>query len=438
MRKTRNKNRATPKRIGRMWWYGFGGKGSLNGFQPGIGQLKGVAADAGLANKTLLLAGLGAVGGKCLTELARMGVGTVFAVDPDIYDKESWLTQPVRRKEDLNREKAVVQGAAAAAANPEIRVITTRGFLQDLPLRILRRADLLVVAGDNLEMLVLAGKLAAALSKPLLEAAVHGESFSVFVRHWNLSDASAACPACAMSEREWGLLRSRRGCDLGTSRRLGQEATRTLPFVCSAAASLLAGEIVKCLLDDDQPRLANEELAYCLKSHRLWRTSHERNNNCRCPHEKWNIVDVDLPPSRLTFSRIIGQFADVPNFQLRGELSWISFASCGRCENWVPVRRFGNVGDRVGRCSCGAGLVAVPLGSNSEIPADDLRACRDVPLDALGLMSGDALRISSERKELCVFLDDSFSRASSGQASFSIAARGREKERGDDGRQSYC
>ena len=35
------------------------------------------------------------VGGRCLAELKRAGVGHLYAVDPDTYGPDSWLTQPI-------------------------------------------------------------------------------------------------------------------------------------------------------------------------------------------------------------------------------------------------------------------------------------------------------------------------------------------------------
>ena len=235
-----------------------------------------------LATRTVVMFGLGAVGGIAFELLARLGVGDLIGVDPDRYREQSRATQPMSAS-DAGKPKALVQGERAHAANPQVRVRTTIGLAQELPLRLLRGADLFVAAGDNLDLLVWAGVQAAALGKPLVQGAVHGETWTAIVRGFDLYEPDAACPACILGQRDWTRLHSRAGCDPGAAPMPGLEPTRTLPTICGTAGYLVAGEVLKWLVGPDEQTLRGQELTFCVRTHRVWRTELPRRRNLPLP-----------------------------------------------------------------------------------------------------------------------------------------------------------
>ncbi|MFV1965912.1 MAG: ThiF family adenylyltransferase, partial [Pirellulaceae bacterium] len=210
------------------------------------GLLKGRAAGPFAADRLVVGGALGAVGGLVFEGLARAGVESILGVDPDVYGVDSWLTQPCGPS-DVTREKAVVQGELAHAANPAVNVVTVQGVVQDLPLWLLAKAELIVLAGDNLEILAWGAGMGAALGKFVLQGAVHGESGSAIVRGCDLTNPASACPACAFSQRDWSAQTSRHGCDPDDLRTQGQEPTRTMPVICATAACLTLTEVLKRL-----------------------------------------------------------------------------------------------------------------------------------------------------------------------------------------------
>ena len=208
--------------------------------------LKGLPPSAkAVATGTVLVLGLGAVGGVAFEALARSGVGTLLGVDPDRYGPESFLTQPSAWA-DRGRPKAWVQGRRAQAANPAVRVRTAIGYAQQVPLWILRSASVLLVAGDSAELPRWVARRAAALGRPMVQAAVHGETGLAIVRGYALRDPRAACPGCGAGEAD-RVRRDEAGCDPSTMRRAGQLATRTQPTICGLAGQLLANEALKWL-----------------------------------------------------------------------------------------------------------------------------------------------------------------------------------------------
>jgi hypothetical protein len=287
-----------------------------------------------------------------------------------------------------------------------VHVITAKGLAQHMPLWVFRQADLILIAIDNLEVLVWAGTRAASLSKPLVQGAVHGETWLTSVRNFDLTHANNACPGCGLSQREWATLRSRIGCDPNTLREQGIEPTRTLTCVCGTAAHLLVAEALKWLFPIEKPRLTGGELAYCLLSHKAWLSAYARNQDCPCPHTRWDLVDVAAPPDSVTFGSLMDQTRGAtPHVQ--GELPWVSFTVCPSCESSsIPVRRFGRPGETLGRCACGEPLVASPIGIRSVLPSEDFRLCRDLPLSQLGLRSGQAIGVLADDHWTYYFVGD--------------------------------
>ena len=396
-------------------WRRWGGPTDTTTVLPSLDTpLKGLPCDpALLRDRTAAVFGLGAVGGVVFSELANIGVGTLVGVDPDTYGEDSWLTQPCRVT-DAGQWKAWGRGEAAHAANPQATVMTAVGCAQDVPLSILRRADVLVVAGDNLELLVWAGVLAGRLGLPLIQGAVHGETATCFVRVFDRSKPDGPCPACLVGSAEWGRMKAREGCDLKTLSLLGNESTRTLPTVCRTTAELVATEALMWLAGTTKNALRDREMALSLYGHRVWCTDLPRSENCRCPHETWSLVDLDEPPADLTLKDLLQRVTgpddgdSPPHPQIRSELPWITAAKCGKCGQAKRIHRFARLGEPVSVCPCGAQLVADRLGMTGfVIPETDLKDCVASPLTDLGINEGSSIGISVGDDWTYFFVDGS-------------------------------
>jgi len=358
----------------------------------------------GLGERCVIGFGAGAVGGPLFSSLAKLGVGKIVWVDPDRNGPRSHETQAAA-PEDSGKLKALVQGKRAfASALPHVEVISIAGFAQDLPLSLLRQADLFVVAGDNHALRVWAGCIAQCFGKRLVDCAVHGNLWCLFLRVYELDRTDTACPGCGLSEKEWQSLPVRHGCDPETqrvsspTRAVGEQATRTLPQFSLTAADIAATECLKCLLGLDAEVLLSEELSYCLLTHKQLRSELHRTKTCRCPHEKWETVDFPKRPEETSLAGVASHLGvERAQIQVRGERPWISEALCDACQRRVAVRRFiRRYGEMVAKCRCGKPLLALPRFGHSVLPATDLEASWEEPLSELGLEpSGEALGFSS-------------------------------------------
>ncbi|MFV1965911.1 MAG: hypothetical protein ACC628_10840, partial [Pirellulaceae bacterium] len=151
---------------------------------------------------------------------------------------------------------------------------------------------------------------------------------------------------------------------------------------------------------------------YSLQTHRLLCTKLTRNPNCRCPHRRWELIDVPRTSSEVTLSMLaeqIGCRIDAPGtakLQVRGELPWVSWTPCAKCDSLVPVRRFARPGAAIGRCDCGEPLTASPVGSCSILPIADVRECADTPLADLGTSMGMAIALGVGEQWTYFFTSD--------------------------------
>ena len=370
--------------------------------------LKGLPGNSNsLAKCRALVLGLGAVGSVAFEHLVRSGVGHVDGVDPGRYGRESFLTQSSMSQ--AGQPKAVVQGMHASLVNPSVSVRTAVGQAQDLKMGDLRRADIILVAGDNLELPLWTGRQAVTLKKPMVEVAVHGETHLAIVRGYDLQNGENACPRCSIGKSEIHQQKSRFGCDPSTTISTSTEATRTLSTICATAGSMGANEVIKWLTGNEELALRGEELTFSMLSYFPLRTQLPRQQMCEAPHNPSELID--LPSSSLTTSmralaETIGCNPDNKLLHVRSEIPWISFTICASCERKQPVRRFARFGRKVGNCECGHFLTTVPQGMKSIVPSDDLRACWEMSLDEIGLKDGEAVAMLDNEQWVYFFTPD--------------------------------
>ena len=361
---------------------------ALTEFQ--LNSLSGKASALGQCRAIVL--GLGAVGGVAFEHLVRGGVGHVDGVDPDRYGRESFLTQSSMNH--AGQAKAMVLGAQASKVNPAVQVRTAVGQAQDLRLRDIRRADVILVAGDNLELPLWVGRTAMVLKKPMVQVAVHRETDLVIVRSYDLRNSKNTCPRCSIGAKEIQQQKSRFGCDPSTRVSTSTASTRTLSTVCAAAGSIGANEAIKFLTGNDEHALRGEEYTLSMLTYMSMRTTLPRRQNCDASHEETLLIDVSTPASATslrTLAEMIGCDHRETLLQVRSEMPWVSFTICASCERVQPVRKFARFGRKVGNCDCGHFLTTVPQGMKSIIPGDDLRECWELPLNEIGLEDGEAV-----------------------------------------------
>jgi len=83
----------------------------------------GLEGQRALHAARVAVAGCGGLGGHLVENLARLGVGTIVAVDPDRFDESNLNRQALCAIEWLGKPKVEAAAARAAAINPAVRLV---------------------------------------------------------------------------------------------------------------------------------------------------------------------------------------------------------------------------------------------------------------------------------------------------------------------------
>lgn len=195
------------------------------------------AGQVRLHRAAVLVAGCGGLGGHIVEELARLGVGRLVIVDPDVFDATNLNRQILASMETLGRAKVEVAAERIASINPATLVEIHRlrlGAANAEPL--LRKVDL---AADALDSVPARLELEAACAErgiPLVHGAIAGR----FVQ------ATTSLPGSATLRKLYG----EGGPAKGIETELGNPA-----FTPAAAASIQVAEIVS-IITTGRPALA--------------------------------------------------------------------------------------------------------------------------------------------------------------------------------------
>ena len=77
---------------------------------------------ASLADKRAVVVGCGGLGGYCIEELARLGVGHLRAIDGDAFEESNLNRQILATQATLGQDKAQTAAARVLAVNPLVAV----------------------------------------------------------------------------------------------------------------------------------------------------------------------------------------------------------------------------------------------------------------------------------------------------------------------------
>jgi len=128
-----------------------------------------------LLGSTVLLVGVGGLGGYVLELLVRFGVGRILVADGDVFEESNLNRQLVSSISNLGRNKAVCSAERAGAINPLVRVEALDFFLDDdNATHFAAEADVVVDALGGIAPRAAVHAAADAAGKPIISAAVAG------------------------------------------------------------------------------------------------------------------------------------------------------------------------------------------------------------------------------------------------------------------------
>lgn len=142
-------------------------------FQRNMGTA-GVAGQIQLLKSRVLVLGLGGLGGHVTEQLARMGVGEIIGVDPDVFDESNLNRQILSRRENLGVPKARVAKERVHQINP---ALTFRGYRMkhnEIPEALWAEADIVFDCLDNVPDRLHLADLCGDADKLLIHGAIAG------------------------------------------------------------------------------------------------------------------------------------------------------------------------------------------------------------------------------------------------------------------------
>lgn len=186
-----------------------------------------------LANSRVAVIGCGGLGGYILEELARLGVGQLVAIDPDVFEEHNLNRQLLATPAALGRHKVKVACERLLDINPAVTVVPAQqAFSRDNGSELLTATDVAVDALDSIPVRLELSEVCARLAIPLVHGAIAG---------W-YGQITSQFPGERTLERTY----ARTG--RGVEKELGNPS-----FTPAVVASLQAAEVCKILLGYGTP-----------------------------------------------------------------------------------------------------------------------------------------------------------------------------------------
>ncbi|MFK8032078.1 MAG: ThiF family adenylyltransferase [Gammaproteobacteria bacterium] len=152
-----------------------------------------------LADKTVLIVGLGGLGSPVATYLAASGVGTLILNDFDRVDLSNLPRQPLHGTKDINRLKTESAADSLKELNPDVTLELVNERLDRKQLeQLLADCDCVVDCTDNFGTRFAINEAAVATKTPLISAAAIRAEGQVAVFRNDLY--SSPCYRCLYSE----------------------------------------------------------------------------------------------------------------------------------------------------------------------------------------------------------------------------------------------
>jgi len=208
-----------------------------------------------LKNSSVIVFGLGGVGGYVVEALARTGIGVLGIVDYDIVDATNINRQIIALKSTVGKYKTDAFKDRIADINEEINVIAFKDKLTDANAEIysLGSYDYIVDAVDDVAAKIVLIEKAKALDIPVISSMGTGNKLDP--SRFRISDISKThtCPLAKKVRKEVAL-RGLSGVKVLFSDETPGKFDETggspasIAFVPAAAGCLIAGEVVRDLL----------------------------------------------------------------------------------------------------------------------------------------------------------------------------------------------
>ncbi len=195
-----------------------------------------------LFHSRVAVVGCGGLGGYILEELARVGVGQLVAIDPDLFEEHNLNRQLFSSPKNLGRAKVQAVAQRIAEINPATTVTPQQvTFTKENAATLFSKVDVVADAVDNIPARLELSKACCEYSLPLVHGAIAG---------W-YGHVTTIYPEDNSMEKIY----QNRGGEKGVEQQLGNPS-----FTPAVVASFQVAEICKIILDRGE-LLRNRKLA---------------------------------------------------------------------------------------------------------------------------------------------------------------------------------
>lgn len=127
-----------------------------------------------IMDTTVLIVGLGGLGGMVANGLVRMGVKRLVLIDHDRFEESNLNRQLFATKETLGMKKVYVAEEALHAINPDCDIKVYADRFETLMPSVFEHADIVVDALDSIPLKLQLERIASRYGKPLVHGAIGG------------------------------------------------------------------------------------------------------------------------------------------------------------------------------------------------------------------------------------------------------------------------
>ena len=131
------------------------------------GQLK-------LLESTVVLVGLGGLGGQLLEQLGRAGVGRIVAVEHDVVDQTNLNRQLLSNQANIGKQKVDEAKKRLEKINEAVEFTGFQCCFEKLPEDVWEKADLVFDCLDNIDARLVLAQRCSASTCPLVHGAIAG------------------------------------------------------------------------------------------------------------------------------------------------------------------------------------------------------------------------------------------------------------------------
>ena len=193
------------------------------------------AGQLALLQSRVAVLGCGGLGGYLIEELARLGVGTILALDPDVFEEHNLNRQILSRIDSLGEAKVAAAARRVAEINPAVELVPLqRAFDGEGGAELLSGATVVVDALDSVATRLELAQVCRELAIPLVHGAIAGWYCQVATQL--PGEDISICLASAAGGKQ------------GVETRLGNPS-----FTPAVVASLQVAEVCKVILGQGTP-----------------------------------------------------------------------------------------------------------------------------------------------------------------------------------------